>query len=194
MAGFLRIIPPGFPHPRGEPPGSYLKARRRLADLHEKREELRHDFRHRATSQAVGQAVMNGNDLIGLERLQPKNMSTSARGTKANPGRNVRQKSGLNRRILQRGWEETLTMLEYKAASAGIPTVRINARGTSITCSMCGHRDGKSRRSQSEFRCKNCGFQDNADHDASVNIADRGLLYFRKRSGLTAENLRLARR
>ena len=128
-----------------------------------------------------------------MEDLEIANMTSSAQGTVEHPGRNVRAKSGLNRSILQEGWGEILLMLEYKAERAGIPTVRVNAQGTSITCSMCGCRDGKSRKSQSLFLCTNCGHRDNADHNASVNIGDRGLLYFQKRLGLTIEALRLAR-
>ena len=165
----------------GEPTGSYLKARRRLQDLHERRAGLRNDFKHRATTQVVKQAVADGNDLISLEDLRIINMTASARGNMVQPGRNVRQKSGLNRRILREGWGEILTMLEYKAESAGIPTVRVNANCTSITCSDCGHRDRKSRRSQSKFRCMNCGHQDNEDHNASINIAARGLTRVRGR-------------
>ena len=177
----------------GKPPKSYLKARRLLADLQERRASLRHDFRHRATTWIVKTALAEGCDLIVMEDLEIANMTGSAQGTEEDPGRNVRAKSGLNRSILREGWGEILKMLEYKAERAGIPTVRVNAQGTSITCSMCGRRDGKSRKSQSLFLCTNCGHRDNADHNASINIGDRGLLYFQKRLGLTIEALRLAR-
>src|ERR1700722_1477241 len=43
-------------------------------------------------------------DLIRVEDLQIKNMTRSAKGTRENPGRNVRQKAGLNRGILRAGW------------------------------------------------------------------------------------------
>ena len=165
----------------GEPSSSYLKARRRLADLHEKRAGLRHDFRHRATSQVVRQAVQDGNDLIAMENLRVRNMSASARGSEIQPGRNVRQKSGLNRRILQEGWGEILTMLEYKAERADIPAVRVNAAGSSQTCAVCGHRDRDSRQGQDVFICTKCGNTDNADHNASVVIARRGLERVRRR-------------
>ena len=167
----------------GEPTRSYLKARRKLQGLHERRAGLKRDFRHRATAQVVRQAVTDGNDLISMEDLGIASMTASARGSTAQPGRNVRQKSGLNRRILREGWGEILAMLEYKAESAGIPTVRVNASGTNTTCSNCGHRDSRSRRSQSEFRCTSCGHRDNADHNASLNIAARGLARVRRRSG-----------
>jgi transposase len=43
-------------------------------------------------------------DVIRLENLNIKAMTRSARGTVANPGRNVGQKAGLNRDILKSGW------------------------------------------------------------------------------------------
>ena len=43
-------------------------------------------------------------DLIRIEDLDVRAMTRSARGTAAQPGRNVRQKAGLNRAILANGW------------------------------------------------------------------------------------------
>src|ERR1700736_4118780 len=43
-------------------------------------------------------------DVIRVEDLQIGNMTRSAKGTRGDPGRNVRQKAGLNRAILGSGW------------------------------------------------------------------------------------------
>jgi putative transposase len=43
-------------------------------------------------------------DLIRVEGLHIQNMTRSAKGTRENPGRNVRAKAGLNREILRSGW------------------------------------------------------------------------------------------
>jgi transposase len=43
-------------------------------------------------------------DVIRVEDLRIGTMTRSARGTQDNPGRNVRQKAGLNRGILRSGW------------------------------------------------------------------------------------------
>ena len=178
----------------GQPTKSYLKARRRLSEITVKLALLLREFRHRVTTDVIDKAIEEGADQLAMEDLQVASMTASARGTAERPGRNVRARSGLNRVILREAWGETLTMLEYKAERAGIPSVRVNAQATSITCSCCGHKDRGSRRSQSVFQCAGCGYQANADMNASVNIADRGLLYFRKRKGLTIESLRQARR
>ena len=43
-------------------------------------------------------------DLICVENLDVWAMTRTARGTVERPGRNVRQKAGLNRGILANGW------------------------------------------------------------------------------------------
>lgn len=64
--------------------------------------------------------------------------------------------------------------IEYKAKRAGIPSVAVNPRNTSRQCSACGYIAKANRRSQAIFKCVECGQSSNADHNASVNIADRG--------------------
>ena len=76
-------------------------------------------------------------------------------------------------------------MLDYKAAKAGIRHIRIHPAGTSQTCNRRGLKGPKSRRSQAEFNCTGCGYQANAEHNAAINIADRGRYYLQKRSGIT---------
>ena len=49
-------------------------------------------------------AIARRFDVIGVEDLKIANMTRSAKGTIEEPGRNVRQKAGLNRGILGSGW------------------------------------------------------------------------------------------
>jgi putative transposase len=65
--------------------------------------------------------------------------------------------------------------LTYKAASKGVSVVHVDARYTSQRCSKCGHIERSNRKSQSCFKCKNCGFQLNADLNASRNIVCKHL-------------------
>ena len=162
------------------PTKSYLRARETLTELYERRNTLRHDFRHRVTSAIIKLAEAQGKDLIAVEDLQIPNMTASARGTSANPGRNVRAKSGLNRSILQQGWAEILTMLAYKARKAGIRFISVWPAHSSQTCSNCGTVDPKSRRTQGHFACTTCGQEENADINASRVIAQRGLAKLRE--------------
>ena len=67
------------------------------------------------------------------------------------------------------------SFVSYKAKMAGLPVVFVDPRNTSRTCSLCGHCAKENRKSQSQFLCLSCGFQANADVNASANIARKGL-------------------
>lgn len=53
---------------------------------------------------------------------------------------------------------------------------------TSQRCSECGYISKGNRKSQSKFCCKECGFQLNADLNASINISELGKAVFRRAS------------
>ena len=108
-------------------------------------------------------------DVIGVEDLKIRSMTRTAKGTVAEPGRNVAQKAGLNRGILASGWGQLVARLEHKALGR---VVKVNPRYTSQTCNACTHIARESRESQALFRCVACGHQDNADVNAARNIAD----------------------
>ena len=107
-----------------------------------------------------------------VEQLNIKNMVKSAKGTTAEPGHNVAQKSGLNRSISQEAWGRTVTMLTYKTARQGGALHKVPAPGTSLRCSACGCTTPGSRSDQATFVCKNpdCGRSGNADWNAARNI------------------------
>jgi putative transposase len=107
-------------------------------------------------------------DLIYVEDLNIRNMTCSAKGIRGDPGRNIRQKSGLNRGILASGWGLLVRRLEEKAPQR---VYKIHPAYTSQRCSACGHLDRNSRESQASFRCTACGFACNADVNAARNIA-----------------------
>ncbi|WP_369408969.1 RNA-guided endonuclease InsQ/TnpB family protein [Herbidospora cretacea] len=108
-------------------------------------------------------------DVIGVENLKIRNMTRSARGTKDAPGKNVRQKAGLNRAVLAAGWGGLVTLLEHKAPGR---VVKVDPAFTSRRCSACGIVDRRARESQAVFRCRSCGFTGNADVNATRNIRD----------------------
>jgi len=107
-------------------------------------------------------------DLIRVEDLQVATMTRSAKGTRENPGRNVRQKAGLNREIMRSGWGLLVRRLQEKAPGR---VEKISPAFTSQRCSACGRVDRGSRESQAVFRCTACGFAANADVNAAINIA-----------------------
>jgi transposase len=107
-------------------------------------------------------------DLIRFEKLNIKNMTRSAKGTVEQPGKNVAQKSGLNRSILAQGWGLLRQRTGHKAPGR---VEDVPAPYTSLRCSACGWIDKNSRKSQAKFVCSSCGFTCNADTNASHNVA-----------------------
>ena len=80
--------------------------------------------------------------MIRVEDLKIGNMTRSARGTRENPGRNVRQKAGLNRGILRSGWGLLVRRLADKAPGR---VEKVSPVLTSQRCSACGRVDRASR-------------------------------------------------
>ncbi len=97
-------------------------------------------------------------------------MTASAKGTVAEPGRNVRAKAGLNRAILDKGWHRMELAIRNAARSTGTEVVLVNPAYTSQTCNRCGHVDAKNRESQAVFVCTVCGHRDHADVNAAKNV------------------------
>ena len=146
----------------------YAKARRRLASLSARRARIRMDWHHKVSldlSKRFGTVV--------LEDLNTKGMTASAKGTVADHGRMVRQKSGLNRSILNQGWHIFETLLKYKLEERGGELVKVPARHTSQTCSECVAVDSRSRKNQASFVCTSCGHFENADINAAKVILRR---------------------
>ena len=107
-------------------------------------------------------------DVIRVEDLKIGNMTRSAKGTRGNPGRNVRAKAGLNRGILGSGWGLLVRRLADKAPGR---VEKVKPHYTSQRCSACGQVDANSRESQPRFVCTACGVADHADVNAAKNIA-----------------------
>lgn len=113
--------------------------------------------------------------VIGFEKLSIQQMTKSAKGTIEKPGRNVAAKSGLNRVILDSGWGMLRQFTTYKAESAGGMVLEVDPRHSSQECARCGHKEKKNRPSQAEFRCQSCGYEANADDNASDVLLSRTL-------------------
>jgi len=64
--------------------------------------------------------------------------------------------------------------IAYKAEAAGVPVVLVDPRNSSRTYCVCGYCAKANRKSQSSFRCQQCGFEANADFNAARNLKARG--------------------
>lgn len=151
----------------------YRKTKRTIARHKRKIANIRkNDHRH------IARDITAHSTLVLLEALKTKGMTASARGTVENPGKNVKQKAGLNRGILGTSWANMERCFEERGV-----VYKINPANTSQTCSKCGDRDAKNRVSQSMFRCLKCGYQINADINAALNIRTWGIASWQKSNG-----------
>ena len=110
--------------------------------------------------------------LIGIEDLNVAGMTASASGTIENPGKNVAQKAGLNRAVLDVSFGTFRTQLEYKAAWYGSAVQVIDRYyPSSQTCSSCGKRpDAKLTLSDRVYKCRHCHTVIDRDLNAAINI------------------------
>jgi len=101
---------------------------------------------------------------------------------RAEKGKKFRKKLGF--------WSpaELQNFIEYKAEDLSKIVMYVNPKHTSQKCSRCGYIN-KRNRDGAKFKCKNCGYELNANLNASRNIGVLGKSeYFRLLS--TSQSLR----
>ena len=148
---------------------NWYKQKARITKLHIKIADSRNDHLHKVSTD-----VSKNHAVVVLEDLKVANMSKSAKGTLDAPGKNISQKSGLNKAILDQGWGEFHRQLEYKQTWRGGLVLLVNPAYTSQKCSRCYHTAKENRKTQEQFECTLCGFTANADHNAAINIKRAG--------------------
>lgn len=137
---------------------------------------IRRDFNHQLSNHLAKTYAM-----VVTEDLQLKNMTASAAGTVDEPGKNVKQKSGLNRELLRIAPGQLNQFLEYKCKREGGELVRVNPAYSSQECRICHHVDKANRKNQAVFTCTSCGHTENADYNAAAVIRYRGIQIITKR-------------
>jgi len=147
----------------------WRKLKEKINRLHTKIANIRHDTLHKLST-----ALSKSHAMIVLENLQIKNMTKSAKGDMENPGAMVKQKSGLNRVILEQGWGMFKTFLQYKQRWSGGQVLFVDPKYTSQTCPVCQHRSKDNRKTQSEFECVVCHHKNHADVIGAINVLERG--------------------
>ena len=63
--------------------------------------------------------------------------------------------------------------IEHIGRNYDIAVSTVHSNYTSKMCPICGCIDDGNRLTQEDFRCVECGHEDNADHNAAVNIKHR---------------------
>jgi len=122
----------------------------------------------------ISKLLTQSYDLIAYENLNIESMVRSAKGTVDKPGKNVAQKSGLNKSIMDAAWGILIYQIAYKAESAGKWAIAVNPRGTTQLCSGCGGKVPKSI-SERRHKCLDCGLDIGRDHNAAINILRLGM-------------------
>jgi putative transposase len=147
---------------------NWKKQKLKVAHFHIKIGNIRKDALHK-----ISNNIAKNHGLVVLEVLKIKNMTKSSKGTAAEPGKRINQKSGLNRSILRQGWGELERQLSYKTIWNGGHLLKVPAPFTSQRCAACGHVD-KLNRINEAFKCLLCGNLDHADVNAAKNILALG--------------------
>lgn len=153
----------------------WLKATRKVSRLHNKVANQRRDWVHKLATQ-----IVSCNSLVATEELKLKGITKKAKkGSKRK-----KQKTGLNRSMLDVGIGMLTSAIEYKLQEAGgflvkVPTKKLKP---SQTCPNCHHQK-KKELSERIHKCLECGYVQDRDVAASqvmvswalgTNVLNRG--------------------
>lgn len=125
-------------------------------ELGEKYTRFRDTYNHKISRYIVDLAFK-----YGVKTIQMENLS----------GFSTEQSESL---LKNWSYYDLQSKIEYKSKDKGINVVFINPKFTSKRCNRCGNIRSENRsckNDQAKFKCVVCGHEDNADINASKNIA-----------------------
>ena len=130
------------------------KAQKKLSKLHLKVSRQREDFARKSAN-----AFIQSSDLIVYEKLSIRNMVKNHHLAKS---------------ISDASWGAFLRWVTYYGVLHSIPVIAVAPNFTSQDCSACGTRVKKSLSVRTHV-CHTCGMVLDRDHNAALNILDKGL-------------------
>lgn len=139
------------------------KAKAKLAKLHDKVNSQRSDFLHK-----LSRFYVNAYGTICVEALDVARLAKQ-KGLEEKPASH-----GLRRNIHDAAWSRFLSMLDYKAESAGRRLVKVEPENTTQRCSKCGsivHKELDDR----VHDCPYCGLVMDRDENSAYNILIAGM-------------------
>ncbi|MFH1544692.1 MAG: transposase [archaeon] len=122
-----------------------------------KEKHFMQDLNHKVSALIVRQALQVKDPVIVLEDL--KHIRNRVKSSKK-----------VNGLIHSWSFRQLQFFIEYKAAWNGVPVAYVSPRFSSQRCNKCGFTS-KSNRIGSVFKCKDCGYELNADLNAAINLA-----------------------
>jgi len=132
---------------------NWVKAKTRVARLHEKIGNRRNDFLHKESRK-----IADAYETVYFEDLKIGNMVRNHHLAKS---------------ISDAGWGRFIGMIAYKEEESGGQLIQVNPRDTTQICSRCGETVPKDL-SQRIHRCPGCGLVMDRDRNAALNILTRG--------------------
>jgi putative transposase len=123
------------------------------------RKHLRVSRQRKEYCKRVAYSVIQSNDLVAYEDLNVKGL--------------VRNRH-LAKSISDAGWSTFRAWLEYFGHKYGKVTVAVPPHNTSQNCSNCGHIVKKSLSTRTHV-CPHCGYTEDRDVNAAINILRLGL-------------------
>lgn len=117
-------------------------------------ENFRETTNHRYSRALIEYAVKNQCGIIQMEDLT-----------------GIKETTGFPKFLKHWSYYDLQTKIAAKAKENGISVIKVNPQYTSQRCSKCGNIDKDNRKTQERFCCVKCGYTENADFNASQNIA-----------------------
>lgn len=136
------------------------KLLKKIKSIGNKEQRYMKDVNHKISRQIIDSAKQY-NAVIQLEDL-------------SNIRERVKFSRKINRKLHNWNFYQLRSFIEYKAIGEGLKVVQVSPKYTSQRCHVCGHTEKGNRPNQATFHCKACGYQANADFNASMNIAVAG--------------------
>jgi putative transposase len=133
------------------------KAISALQKCYTKITNIRNDWQHKVANDLIKQ-----NDIIIVEKLNIKVMLESK-------GFEVKKSN-----ITDASWGNFVSLLKYKAESAGREIIEVDPRNTSKICSCCGELNKDLNLSNRTYYCDSCKITIDRDQNAALNIRRLG--------------------
>src|SRR5437588_1415766 len=150
------------------------KAVKLVAKAHKKVRNQRKDFHHQEA-----RILVDTFETIIFEDLSMHNMVRKPKAKQDADGKYLHNgaaaKGGLNKSILDAGWGTFIELVKHKAECAGVTVMQVDPRKTSQICSACQSVGEHKDLSVRTHVCIHCGVVLDRDHNAAINIRDRGL-------------------